>query len=400
MTWPSSIPITFTRTGATGSRFNGAGVLVTGIAADTPRLDFDPVTKAARGLLIEAAFTNLITRSEELAHADWVASNATVTGNDLAAPDGATSADLIAASSTSAGGSHISQSKTATASTRFAASAFFRKRDTNWACITIYDGAGAGRRFWFNISTGALGSNSATGSGLTLAGTRIEDCGGGWYRCHAVVTFAANTTANVEFYPALDADASIGVTNTRGNHAFGLMAGVGEDCGSYVKTTSASQARGADTGSLSTTGLLRPTGFTIYSEFVLMQAWQTAQRRGGAVLHDGTGANHVYSGWSQSPTNFTDGIVVSSSPVYQDAASPTPTAGAVVKHAMRVSANDFRGCWNGTLNDADTSGAVPATTTLQLGGRNSQIEPLNGWLRRVRLFPRALTDAQLQALTA
>lgn len=280
MTVPADIPLVVSRTGATASRYSGAGLLVTGLAADTLRHDFDPVSKAARGILIEAAFTNLLTRSEELGHADWTRTNGTVTDNDQAAPDGTAGMDLFAVTSTGSGGAYAQQNKAATVSQRFAASAHFRKRDTDWAAIEILDGSNNGRRFWFNLATGALGSAAAVGSGLAAAGYRIENCGGGVWRCLVAVTMGADTTAKCIFHPACDADASIAVTAGRGNHAWGFMAGVGADCGSYVKTTSAAQARGADVISIPTAKLLRPAGFTLCSEFVLMQAWQLTQRRG------------------------------------------------------------------------------------------------------------------------
>lgn len=50
--------ITFTRTG-TSSYFNSSGIL-TSAAANVPRFDYDPITKAIKGLLIEEAKTNYI----------------------------------------------------------------------------------------------------------------------------------------------------------------------------------------------------------------------------------------------------------------------------------------------------------------------------------------------------
>ncbi len=63
--------VTFTRTGNTATVINSSGY-VTGINADLPRFDFNPVTLACRGLLIEEARTNSLKESNTFATSPWV----------------------------------------------------------------------------------------------------------------------------------------------------------------------------------------------------------------------------------------------------------------------------------------------------------------------------------------
>ena len=63
-------------------------------AVNAPRWDYDPVTNALRGVLIEAR-TNLLLNSADLSNAVWVPGNLNValpvvTGNSTTAPDGTT----------------------------------------------------------------------------------------------------------------------------------------------------------------------------------------------------------------------------------------------------------------------------------------------------------------------
>ncbi len=62
-----------------------------------PRFDYDPVTKAPRGLLVEEQRTNLLLRSEEFENVAWAKSNSSVTANAAVSPDGSADADTLAA---------------------------------------------------------------------------------------------------------------------------------------------------------------------------------------------------------------------------------------------------------------------------------------------------------------
>ena len=69
--------VTFTRA-STGTRVNSAGLIET-VPANTARLDHDPVTLAQKGLLIEEARTNAITRSNDFTL--WPRTRTTVTNS-------------------------------------------------------------------------------------------------------------------------------------------------------------------------------------------------------------------------------------------------------------------------------------------------------------------------------
>jgi hypothetical protein len=58
--------VTFTRSGATATRVNASGFIET-MAANTARFDYDPMTLAPKGMLVEESRTNLVYRCWRLA---------------------------------------------------------------------------------------------------------------------------------------------------------------------------------------------------------------------------------------------------------------------------------------------------------------------------------------------
>lgn len=86
---------TFARA-STGTYVNSSG-LITSAAIDTPRFEYDPVTLAALGLLMEDQRTNLCLRSAEIDNASWnKGADISVTGaNAWVSPDGGTNADVL-----------------------------------------------------------------------------------------------------------------------------------------------------------------------------------------------------------------------------------------------------------------------------------------------------------------
>lgn len=84
---------TFTRLSA-GNYINSSGVL-TSAANDAARFDYDPVTHACKGLLIERQRTNLFLYAQDFSNASWTKTACTVTADTTGAPDGTTTGDKI-----------------------------------------------------------------------------------------------------------------------------------------------------------------------------------------------------------------------------------------------------------------------------------------------------------------
>lgn len=187
--------ITFTRSTG-GGRFNASGQYEW-LPANTPRIDYDPVTGECKGLLVEDQRTNLLTYSGQLGN--WLkASGITVTSGAAPAPDGKATASLLATDGTNAW-AHISQNTSATGTVTF--SAFVKKAATDQIALRVtgtdIGGAGFGDSFYtYTFSTNAWTRNS----GGTASKTSIENVGGGWVRVS--VTFSTTSASTCFFYPS------------------------------------------------------------------------------------------------------------------------------------------------------------------------------------------------------
>ncbi|MEG3181986.1 phage head spike fiber domain-containing protein [Sphingomonas sp. LT1P40] len=218
------------------TRWSSAGVLASE-AADVARFDYHPLTLAPRGLLIEAAQTNALLRSGELAVSPWSAPGATLTGGQPA-PDGGTGATLANDGGASFG--QLTQSIAATSGT-ICLSAYVRK-----------DAVGKASRFMvLRLGTNIdLGLDTATGEVVdirgTAAGVGIEDCGAWWRPWIATSTSVSGTV----LYPAWGAGAMVlassGAAVTGSVTLFGVQLEARSTPSSYVPSGAAAGTRAAD----------------------------------------------------------------------------------------------------------------------------------------------------------
>lgn len=206
-----------------GTRFNAAGVLASE-AADVARFDFDPVTRACRGLLVEPAATNLLADASAFDGAAWARSAAlAVTANAEIAPDGTATADVLTDGSTS---SHASATQ-GVAAGALVASLFVRKdmapRTTRTPLLRL---SGPQIDLTFDTQTGdSLGAGGAI------------DCGD-WWRVW-VATAGGSTLA---IYPAVATGAlgtAYAMATTGAITAWGAQVETGDRPTSFVTGTRA-----------------------------------------------------------------------------------------------------------------------------------------------------------------
>lgn len=186
-----ALPVGVTASAGTGGRLVNAGGLL--ISASAPRFDYDPITHAARGLLVEPAGTNICLQSESFDSSTWSRTSVVATANATAAPDGASTADLLAATST---GAFMSQTVANVTTAAFTHSCFFKAGNFQWLRFVVQSASGAhSAQFWFDLTNHAPGVGTVAAGSPSISGYGVDDAGGGWSRCWATVQVPAETNA-------------------------------------------------------------------------------------------------------------------------------------------------------------------------------------------------------------
>ena len=147
---------------------------------DVPRLDW--LNSNCPSLLLEPQRTNAFTYSEQFEQSAWFKSNSTITTNQIIAPNGTLTADLLTSTANGGGvykfGAWDTTQKTAS---------IFVKKNTS-STVEIFNGSSPTNRVVLNLDSGTI-----TTQGGTMTGT-IEDFGNGWYRLSATHTSTASQT--------------------------------------------------------------------------------------------------------------------------------------------------------------------------------------------------------------
>jgi hypothetical protein len=397
--------ITFTRA-STATYFDSAGVLQSA-AIDAPRLDYDPSTLAAQGLLIEEARTNFFTNAAN------VFSGSIGTGT-VSGPDNVNCRTFIPTAGAVAFPNITGPSQTFSLSPG---------QTVDWAWSGWVAAGPVGTltlepRIVLNISVGGSTSfiyaefqiNTSSWTVRTkvlpaqiteVSAPTITLFKPGLYRVTWVVRFTQDATGRNNI------SASIQARDTAGNGTYTAdgvsgfqytlcQAETGSFPTSTIPTTTTALTRAADVASVNTLSpWFNSVEGTLYAQASVIS---TSYNQGvladiGAVGAFGTTEylNWNGSGWTLSPN--TAPINVTS----------VVTTSSTAKMAAAIKANDSVISANGLIGVVDTACAVPlAPTTLSIGkaGWSAASNFFNGWIQRITYYPRRLSNAELQAITA
>lgn len=367
----------------------------TSAAVYGPRFDYDPVTLAAKGLLIEESRSNLVTYSEQFNNAAWTVSGneISITSDAVSAPNGTVTADYCIPSTTNSFHRLNQSISVSTSGLTVTYSLYVKPNGYNY--IALRESSSVGAAAVFNLN----GNGSVAGYNFNptyVSGAEITSVGNGWFRISAqffavpVQSFGIYVLSN--WTSGDPQSATFSGNGTSGVYVWGAQAESGAFSTSYIPTLASSVTRSADVASVNT---LSPwyssTEGTLFAESVSYSNEPRPASLSNSGSSDTIGLGAV------TPNNGR--LYIYRSGVEQANLSVAFSV-ATLKEAAVYKANDAQYCANGTLSSQDTSVTLPTLNKMDIGYFTIAGAYHNGWIRRIAYYSRRLSNAELQALTA
>ena len=350
------------------------GAAVTSAAYYAPRLDFDPVTLAARGLLVEEQRVNLLLNSASTTAWSGTAMNSTA--DQYTAPDGTLTGDKLTTASDT-GNRNIYQTVSSLSGT-YTFAIYVRADTANDINLRLLGTTDTNVRFSLTSETVVSGT-----------GGIITPVGGGWYRC----SVTGPTTNGYLVYLYIN-DAATGVSVG----IWGAQLEAGSFATSYIPTGASTATRTADVASVSTQAFpYSASEGTVVANGTFFGLNKGASD-GLVALTNGTAAENIALFRTGSGNNIQFAMRDNSS----DQAAYTVAMGSQpIKAAFAYAENNSNAALNGTVQTTDTTCTLPTVNEMLIGSIYAKGDyPTNGWIRQITYIPRRLSNAELASRTA
>jgi len=262
--------VAFTRA-SSATYFDSTGKLRTA-TTNTPRFDYNPITLALRGILVEEQRTNLVTYSESFS-TGWVTSlttNSDIIPNTVSSPSGAQNAgSFVCSTTTSAVARRLQTSANITtlANTTYTFTIYIKYLNWQWVnvAVTGTTGISDGISATFNVQDGAFGVlTQSLGTG-TFSSRSITSVGNGWYRVSITGILSTSGTAmRPKIVLVASGAGGVGGATTgvigAGVYVWGAQLEAGDFSTSYIPSSVTFSGRTSDGTYFDSTGTLRTAG--------------------------------------------------------------------------------------------------------------------------------------------
>ena len=348
-----------------------------------PRFDYNPVTLAPKGLLIEEQRTNLTLQSGDFTVSPWAAALAGTSTRSNTDTALGFMRGLVTATSALGG---IRQTYSGLTSGQVYALSFYVQSAATSLVVTLENGTssfGSPHTVTLNPSTGTAGtptgytSVTSTPFGSGYVYTLITAAAGGTLIANFEWRLSTSGTSMLYGRPQLEA---------------------GAFATSYIPTVASQVTRTADQCSI-----VAPNFASWYNQsegtFVFEGDSSSLIGYPYAVLASDGSFNNRFGAYRS--LSSVAGLVVSSNVTQMDISASSVVANVPFKVAVAAQANNGNLSLNGSIGTNDTTITMPTVNRLSLAsGPSGASDYLNGHIRSIRYYPVRLSNTQLQALTA
>ena len=354
---------TFTR--ASTATFVGSNGLIQSATINTPRFDYDPVTLACKGLLIEESRSNSVLNSDlYLTSTPTNITATTITGTSVTG-----SSQIRELSLTSSGvATGVQANLTGTGTGTKTISVFIKKPTSNAApYFTIgFASSGvqyAGIQLTMSGASPVVSVTSTPATGFSVVSSSIEEFPNGWYRV-SVVASGVPSSCFLTLYPSnavwngtSDIRQTLVAAGTNLIYIFGAQVELGSFPTSYIPTTTTALTRSADVCSITGGDF---TGFWNQSAGTLVEVFEASPNTNTTYVAASDGNIAANSVHIDNDTGLMRSVYYSGSSIVATLnLGAVGTVGSVNKVATAYSVNDFAASRNGGSVVTDTSGALP-----------------------------------------
>ena len=403
--------ITFTRASG-GTYLDSDGILKTA-STNIPRIEY-AADGTLKGLLIEEQRTNTCNNADFATN--WTSAAVTATANGAVSPNGNTDALVLTPDSDAASVRRYFHAGSAVSASSVVHSVFVKSNGVDQ--VAIRESFSTGASAVWTLSTATLDGVHNAGN-LAVAETNIQSVGNGWYRISVSFADAGATNQRIGIH-LLDGGWVSGdpISDTYANgsgdelYIYGPQVEAGSFPTSYIPTSGATATRSADIASIPVTDF----GYNDRKQTLLLTAISAAPDNAAGT---GNNVNRLAQLDSVSAINYSSlGIGSTSIRVNRPSLASRNNAGLVVSAGDLLSLDNtfnegnvvkFAAAFDpvaGTIAGS-VNGSAVFSATGDVGGLGvpfTQIVFGKGqgaaYIKSIQYYPRRLTNAQLQELTA
>ena len=416
-----SSPTVYTATTATAVNTYTPTLQVAAI--NSPRFDYNPTTRESLGLLLEQASTNNQLYSSNFDNAAWTKTQTSITTAADISPDGTQNAQLMTLSTTSAAHTLVSANfATYATSTTYTVSIYAKAYGSTSRYITFGVTRGSndliGALCNFDLVGGTAGTaliGSSSGY-IASATSNIQSVGNGWYRCSVTYTTSSGGGYIINMYVVASNTATTSITfpSFAGNGfdgylLWGAQYETTRSATSYIANTSVANARTVDSASMTGTNFTswyNYSGGTLYLELSIANVSAATSMIG--ITDSASSINSILMQTLTAGAGFQNYVVSPSTSAAINAylpASATLANNAFSKSVLTYSVTGVTLVGGGgTVATTANNPLPPSVNQLLLAsppvGPYGTTNIINGRIKKFAYYPLALTNTQIQSLSA